>query len=205
MFVVHHYSFYIVTMKKIVTLLAFAALVKCFNAQLTDGLCRIYTEPTVEIEKLETQESELKMSGDLTALAVNRVAQIATWQKVDPEIASEFKMSNVDQSGNNLISGSSKAPDEAQNSPVGKYGTDLQLNSFLINHGVYLDTALNGDIHATSFVTKAGSGGNLDDIYIYKSTNKDSSFFLWGTATVPDAIRKMKISIMVHRKSYCRI
>ena len=184
------------TMKTLITLFLCACTIQCYKTQTTDGPGRVYVEPTAEIKKLEMQESDLKMSGDLNALRTNRLGQIAAWQKIDPEKAAEFKPNSSDQSGNSSVTGSSRSFDESQNNPVGKNSADVQVNDFFANDGVDMDTALNGDIYVGSFIKKIGSGQNFDEIYIYKSTNNGSSFFLWGTANVPDKILKMKLSLM---------
>lgn len=38
--------------------------------------------------------------------------------------------------------------------------------------------------------------GTFDEIYIYKSINNGTSFSLWGTASTPDNMTKMKLSLM---------
>ena len=183
-------------MKTLITLFLCACTIKCYKSQTIDGLGTVYIHPTAEIKKLETQESDLKMSGDLDALAINRLAQIAAWQKINPEKAAEFKPNNSDQSGNRSITGSSRSIEDTQNNPVGKNSTDVQVNDFFSNDGVDLDTALNGDIYVCSFIKMIGSGQSFDEIYIYKSINNGASFSLWGTANVPDKLLKMKLSLM---------
>lgn len=184
------------TMKTLITLLLCACTLHCYKAQTADGPGRTYTEPTAEIKKLEAQESDLKMSGDLNALATNRLAQIAAWQKIDPEKAAEFKPIITDQSGNSSITGSSRSMEDVQSNPIGKNSTDVRVNDFFSNDGVDMDTALNGDIYVCTFIKKIGFGSNFDEIYIHKSTNNGISFFLWGTANVPDKMLKLKLSLM---------
>ncbi|WP_373781763.1 hypothetical protein, partial [Kaistella sp.] len=70
-------------MKTLITLFLCACTIQCYKTQTTDGPGRVYVEPTAEIKKLEMQESDLKMSGDLNALRTNRLGQIAAWQKID--------------------------------------------------------------------------------------------------------------------------
>ena len=113
------------TMKTLITLFLCACTIQCYKTQTTDGPGRVYVEATAEIKKLEAQESDLKMSGDLNALRTNRLGQIAAWQKIDPEKAAEFKPNSRDQSGNSSVTGSSRSFDESQNNPVGKNSADV--------------------------------------------------------------------------------
>lgn len=183
-------------MKNLFTFLIWIAFSSVFYAQNSDGPGRKFIEPTAEIKMLEAQESQLKTKGDLKALAANRLAQVEAWQILDPETAAEFTPLVVDKSDNTSITGSSGLPEETEINSSQKYGTDLQINNFFINDGADLDTAQNGDIYAVSFVNQIKFGSAFDEIYIYKSTNNGLSFFLWGSANVPDEIVKMKLTLM---------
>ena len=180
-------------MKKF-TILFFSVIMGALShSQLTDGPGRNVPKPSPEIIALNAEESALKTAGDLKGLQVNRLAQIAAWQKIDPALAAEFKPNAVIQTDLDKITGFSQDRSETFSKSDSRWRTDLQINPFFVNDGVDIDLALDGTIYIASFIMKPGA---FDEIYIYKSTNNGTSFSLWGTASTPDVMTKIKLSLM---------
>ena len=164
-----------------------------FNAQNSDGIGRNIPQPSPDILALNEQETALKTAGDIEGLKLNRLAQAAAWQKIDPTLAAEFKPNNVIQNDLDKITGFSQDRSETFSKNDSRWATDLQINPFFVNDGVDIDLALDGTIYIASYIMKPGT---FDEIYIYKSINNGTSFSLWGTASTPDNMTKMKLSLM---------
>lgn len=180
-------------MKKLFTFVVCCVTALSIQAQKSDGPGRTIASPTPEILALNEQETILKTAGDLNGLQANRLAQIAAWQKIDPTLAAEFKPNDVIQNDLDKITGFSQDRSETFSKSDSRWRTDLQINPFFVNDGVDIDLALDGTIYIASYIMKPGT---FDEIYIYKSTNNGTSFSLWGTASTPDNMTKMKLSLM---------
>ncbi|WP_313717263.1 hypothetical protein, partial [Kaistella carnis] len=180
-------------MKTLITFFICVCTFAGFNAQNSDGVGRSIPQPSPEILTLNEQETALKAAGDIEGLKLNRLAQAAAWQKIDPTLAAEFKPNNVIQNDLDKITGFSQDRSETFSKNDSRWATDLQINPFFVNDGVDIDLALDGTIYIASYIMKPGT---FDEIYIYKSINNGTSFSLWGTASTPDNMTKMKLSLM---------
>lgn len=180
-------------MKTLITFFICVCTFAGFNAQNSDGVGRNIPQPSPEILALNKQETALKTAGDIEGLKLNRLAQAAAWQKIDPTLAAEFKPNKVIQNDLDKITGFSQDRSETFSKSDSRWATDLQINPFFVNDGVDIDLALDGTIYIASYIMKPGT---FDEIYIYKSINNGTSFSLWGTASTPDNMTKMKLSLM---------
>lgn len=180
-------------MKTLITFFICFCTFAGFNAQNSDGIGRNIPQPSPDILALNEQETALRTAGDIEGLKLNRLAQAAAWQKIDPNLAAEFKPNYVIQNDLDKITEFSQDRSETFSKNDSRWATDLQINPFFVNDGVDIDLALDGTIYIASYIMKPGT---FDEIYIYKSINNGTSFSLWGTASTPDNMTKMKLSLM---------
>lgn len=182
-------------MKNLITILVCAFCLTSLCAQNADGSGRQIPQPTPEIQVLNAQEHALKAAGDVAGLEANRQALIAAWQAIDPAIAAEYKPIIVSQTTSNYIPKTLQTRTDVPLNDNPLWGGDLILNSHF-NDGVDLETALNGTIYVASYENKVRYGNGNDEITIYKSTDNGTSFSEWGSASTPDDINKMKLTLM---------
>lgn len=180
-------------MKTLITFFICFCTFAGFNAQNSDGIGRNIPQPSPDILALNEQETALRTAGDIEGLKLNRLAQAVAWQKIDPNLAAEFKPNYVIQNDLDKITEFSQDRSETFSKNDSRWATDLQINPFFVNDGVDIDLALDGTIYIASYIMKPGT---FDEIYIYKSINNGTSFSLWGTASTPDNMTKMKLSLM---------
>lgn len=95
-------------MKTLITFFICFCTFAGFNAQNSDGIGRNIPQPSPDILALNEQETALKTAGDIEGLKLNRLAQAAAWQKIDPNLAAEFKPNYVIQNDLDKITGFSQ-------------------------------------------------------------------------------------------------
>lgn len=181
-------------MKNLITILMCAFCLSGLMAQNVDGPGRPVPQKTPELKALYAKERALKNAEDVAGLQANQKAIIAAWQAVDPIVAAEFQPIQITETEPFAPNAIQTRPDVAFNKNP-EWMDDLELDAGFIS-GVDVDTALSGTIYVAAYENRVRYGLGNDDIRIYRSTNNGESFSLWGTASVGDDIKKMKMTLM---------
>ena len=181
-------------MKTLITILMCAFFLNGIMAQNLDGPGRTVPVATPQIKALYDQQRDLETAGDVSGLETNRQAIIAAWQDVDSSLAEEFQPIQITETEPFPPMGIQTRPDVA-NITNSKWMDDLELDGGFIS-GVDIDLALSGTIYVAAYENKVRYGLGNDAIRIYKSTDDGVSFTLWGTASVGDDIKKMKMTLL---------